>query len=36
MTVPELMHANLLEVFAEPDFDRRAEVIDRVYTIIER
>ncbi|ABS03768.1 nuclear transport factor 2 family protein [Kineococcus radiotolerans] len=31
MTVEELMHANLLEVFAERDPERRWAAIERVY-----
>ncbi|WP_368496602.1 nuclear transport factor 2 family protein [Herbiconiux sp. A18JL235] len=31
-SIEQLMHANLLEVFAEKDFDRRAEAIARTYT----
>ncbi|CAN5853783.1 hypothetical protein BH10ACT9_BH10ACT9_25340 [soil metagenome] len=31
-TISNLMDSNLLEVFNEPDADRRAEVIGRIYT----
>ena len=31
MTIDELMHANLLQVFAERDPDRRRAAIERIY-----